>query len=87
MAESSVKTEHPAELTKERWRVAHHSYMYDDAVVDIAQMRKDAEARLVDRRGKEDTIIHFHPYEENWGKCGGTRHEYYVVKEEKTDGS
>jgi hypothetical protein len=73
---------HPPELSAERWRVAHHSYVYDEAIVDVAQMRKDAEARLVDKRGKEDTIIHFHAHAENWENCDKGKHEYYIVKEE-----
>jgi hypothetical protein len=72
-------TTRPSLLTKERWRLAHHSFVYDEGKVDVAQMRHDAEARLVDRRKREDTVIHFHEYNENGGCPEDSRHEYYLV--------
>jgi hypothetical protein len=64
-------------LPFERYRKAHHSYVTE--IVDAAVFRKEAQARAFDNRQQEDTVIHFHEYDENNGNCKGKEHEHYAA--------
>lgn len=53
----------------------HHSYQIDGNT-DLTPTRTQAEARRVDKRHPEDTVIHFHKRGES---CFGRDHESYRI--------
>lgn len=71
----------PSNWDDERYRKAHHYYHANDNITDLSQMRKEAEARIVDRRMPEDSVIHFHSYsekEESGCNLELHNHEFYT---------
>lgn len=78
-----------AELTPERFRLAHHYFV--DGVVAKSQVLEEAQRRAMDKRKPEDSVVHYHSYSEK--KCNGECEpdEYAanvgLIKKEETDGS
>jgi hypothetical protein len=66
-----------SKLTKEEWREAHHYFHHDDKMTDLAAIRDEAQQRAFDKRDPEDSVIHFHPYDENGDGCKNIIHEQY----------
>jgi hypothetical protein len=67
-------------ITPERYLKAHHSYVTEGISAEV--MRKEAQARAFDYRSPEDTVIHFHSYDERQEvHCTqpGPTHEYYAA--------
>jgi hypothetical protein len=70
------------DLSAKEWQFAHHYYHSNGALTDLSQMRDEAQKRTADKREPENSVIHFHPYDENQGFClYEGPHEQYRIGE------
>jgi hypothetical protein len=52
-----------AELTREAYRRAHHYFV--SGVVAKSQVLDEAQRRALDTRSPEDSVVHYHVYNDN----------------------
>lgn len=52
-----------AELTRQRYRKAHHYFVSGN--VAKSQVLEEAQRRALDRRSPEDSVVHYHEYKDN----------------------